>query len=54
MSKVIEGFLFSVCVACLIIFIVSIGGCNTTQPYNGDNVKVQKCVRDGHQLRCEE
>jgi hypothetical protein len=52
MSKVIEGFLFSVCVACLVIFIVSIGGCNTTQPYNGDDDAIaQKCVRDGHQLR---
>jgi hypothetical protein len=54
MSKVIEGFLFSVCVACLIIFIVSIGGCASVQQYNNGDVKVQKCVRDGHQLRCEE
>jgi hypothetical protein len=56
MSKVIEGFLFLVCVACLAIFIVSIGGCNTTQHSNkGDETSLaQKCVKDGKQLRCWE
>jgi hypothetical protein len=54
MSKVIEGFLFSVCVACLVIFIVSIGGCNTTSHSNNGDTIVQKCVKDGKQLRCWE
>jgi len=54
MRKVIEGFLFSVCVACLVIFILSIEGCNTTSHSNNSDVTAQKCVKDGKQLRCEE
>jgi hypothetical protein len=54
MSRTMEAILFAICVGCLILFVMTVSGCAATQYSNNGDTIVQKCVKDGKQLRCEE
>lgn len=50
-EKLLDAFLWVLCVLIPILFLLMFSGCNTTQPYNKSAVTVHACVKDGKQLR---